>query len=73
MMGIAIFLLWIGAAYAVCWIGMPVMVWILRPLLVRFAPLDMCGPEGWFIDTRNRSGILDYRFGLRGGGGQGVS
>ncbi len=32
----------------------------LRPLLVWLLPDEICGPDGWYIDTRNRTGILDF-------------
>ena len=35
------------------------LIFALRPLLIRFLPDDMFGPDGLFIDTRHGLGIFD--------------
>ncbi|WP_323767570.1 hypothetical protein [Marinovum sp.] len=36
------------------------------PLLGRFLPDDVCGPDGWLIDTVNNTGIFDLQSRRRG-------
>ncbi|WP_319823595.1 hypothetical protein [Thalassovita sp.] len=71
MGGVVIVAVWVVGGFAVVRVGLPALVWALRPLLIRVAPPDMCGPEGWVIDTVNRSGMLDFGGGIRGAVGRG--
>ncbi len=32
--------------------------WVL-PVIGPFMPNDLCGPEGWLMDTQHASGIFD--------------
>ncbi len=48
------FVLPAAALFAAGWLA----VWLLRGLLLRFAPRWLVGPNGFLIDTRGRLGIL---------------
>ena len=34
------------------------VAWVL-PMIAPVLPNDYCGPDGWLMDTRQRSGIFD--------------
>jgi hypothetical protein len=49
------------------WMGIALVVWLviesvlfrLLPRLERLVPSDLIGPDGWFSDPTNKSGIFD--------------
>jgi len=50
----------LGTGLAVlAWMAMDWAIFRLLPRLEAWLPDDICGPGGWFCDTRDRSGIFD--------------
>jgi hypothetical protein len=57
---------WVGLAL-VAWLALePVLVRLL-PRLERLVPSDLIGPDGWFCDPANKSGIFDLPLNRRRG------
>lgn len=49
---------WVGIAL-VAWLALEPVLFRLLPRLERLLPSDIIGPDGWFADTTNQSGIFD--------------
>ena len=52
-----------AVAAGTCFIGIAIVIdrlfcWGLR-LCAPFLPDDICGPDGWLVDTENRCGVFD--------------
>lgn len=49
---------WVGIALVV-WLALESVLFRLLPRLERLFPNDLIGPDGWFSDPANKSGIFD--------------
>lgn len=49
---------WVGIAF-VAWLALEPALFRLLPRLDRLMPNDLIGPDGWFSDPSNKSGIFD--------------
>ena len=52
------FLWWVGGGL-VAWLVLEPVLFRLLPRLERLVPSDVIGPDGWFSDPANKSGIFD--------------
>lgn len=52
------FVWWVGGALVV-WLALEPVLFRLLPRLERLVPSDVIGPDGWFSDPTNQSGIFD--------------
>ncbi len=52
------FVWWVGTPLA-AWIALERVLFRVLPRLGFLLPSDIIGPDGWFADTTNQSGIFD--------------
>ena len=55
-----------GCAALLAWLVLEPMMIRALPWFERVLPRDIIGPDAWFADTTNQSGIFDLRSKRRG-------
>lgn len=59
MVALMITVLWWGGIALVVWLALEPVLFRILPRLERLVPSDLIGPDGWFSDPANKSGIFD--------------
>ncbi|MCV2881509.1 hypothetical protein [Actibacterium sp. XHP0104] len=49
-----------GGIALLVWIVTEQILFLILPRLERLLPDDIVGPDGWFSDTANKTGIFDF-------------